>query len=132
LFTTNTFADAANADLMTITLKLKPGETLNNGETVSTILDSILFRYTVNEVPSVIIKDTATTTIWIGGIVPGDMNNDGFMDSIDLSIALTIYGKEYSDADWYSSGAYIADMNGDRVIDMADILTIAYLSIGMG
>ena len=129
LFTTGTFADSPAADLMTITLTLKSGESLSNGDTVSAILDSISFLYTVNNIPSKIVKGTATTTVWLHSGVDGDLSGDGIVDSMDLSIALTLYGKRSNGADWYSSGAYIADIDGNGIVEMDDILYIAYLSI---
>ena len=133
LFKMGGFADAAKADLITATLTLKAGASLDTGDTVSAILGSISFSYAFGSEsgtsPSMIANGTATTRIWKQSAVPGDINGDGKVDGVDLAAALDVYGKRAADADWYSSGAYIADINGDGLIDMADIMVIAYLSV---
>ena len=133
LFKVGGFADAAQADVMTITLSLKTGQTLKNGDTLTTILDSIAFTYAFGTdegtSPSFITKGTAITRFLIGSGVPGDLNGDGKVDAIDLAKALDVYGKRFGDTDWFSSGAYLADMNSDGVVNMGDIMVIAYISV---
>ena len=133
LFKVGGFTDADKADLMTITLTLKAGETLNNGDTLSAILNSVSFTYAFDTdsgtSSSLIENGTATTTIWKSNGIFGDLNGDGKVDGLDLAMALNVYGKLSKDADWHSSGAYLIDSNKDGLIDMTDIMIIAYLSV---
>ena len=133
LFKLGGFTDAAEADLMTFTLTLKAGAKLTNGDTLSTVLSSVSFTYAfgadTGTSPNFIKKGRATTNLWVNSGAPGDMSGDGKVDGIDLAIALNLYGKLKTDANWYSSGAYFADINRDGVVDMEDIMAIAYLSV---
>ena len=134
LFKVGGFTDTQKADLLIIELTPKSGSVFNNGDTLTTILDSIEFRYSITDTntgitPSQIEKGTAATNIWKNSGVIGDISGDGVVGSLDLSLALLKYGKMSTDADWYSSGAYIADIDGNGIIDMADIMAIAYMSI---
>jgi hypothetical protein len=125
------FEDADSADLLNITLTLKDGETLNSGDTVSAILDSVAFTFQDSKPQARIKAETATTTILKTSGVVGDISGDGIVGAVDLSYALTLFGKIKADDDWYTSSAFVADIDGDGKVDMADITAIAYLSIGL-
>ena len=121
LFTTDTFADAAAADLMTINLTLKPGELLVNGDTVSVILNSIGFQYTVDTIPCTIVNNIATTT-FSSGYSTYDLNKDGVVDLHDISFALQYLMVKSSDPEW--DDAYICDVHADGLIDIDDLILI--------
>jgi len=61
---------------------------------------------------------TATT-----GQVIGDLNGDGYIRTGDLAMVAARYGVREGDADW--AAARIADVNGDKVVDIADLVYIA-------
>ena len=50
-----------------------------------------------------------------------DLNGDGVVDILDITLAATAFGAVPRDDRWNS----IADVNGDRVIDIVDLTTIA-------
>ncbi|MDQ6422161.1 alpha-L-fucosidase [Paenibacillus sp. LHD-117] len=59
-----------------------------------------------------------------GPAVPGDVNDDGKVSIGDLGIAAAHYGKsKQSSPDWEQ--VRFADVNGDEIIDIADIAEIA-------
>ena len=121
LFTLGEFIDDAEAALMTIRLSLKQGETLNNGDTVSVILNSVNFQYTVSTIPCVIVNGTATT-IFGQQYLPYDLNNDGVVDLNDITFALQYLLVTPSDLEW--AIAYACDFNGDNIIGIEDLAVI--------
>lgn len=55
--------------------------------------------------------------------IPGDNNNDGKVSIGDLAIVAKVYGKKKGDAGWDDVKRY--DLNGDGVIDIADLSALA-------
>jgi hypothetical protein len=55
--------------------------------------------------------------------VPGDVDGKGYADLIDLSNVIDLFGVKIGDAQW--SSAKFFDFNGNGVIDIQDIVTVA-------
>ena len=51
-----------------------------------------------------------------------DLNHDGQVDLRDISIAMMYYMAEFGDANW--DDALIADVNGDLIVDIDDLILI--------
>jgi hypothetical protein len=68
---------------------------------------------------SEILSGTAETAISILNTEPNDVNQDGAVDTADLSLALYYFGALSGDEDWSVTG--VADIDGDGDVDMADI-----------
>jgi hypothetical protein len=64
--------------------------------------------------------DTADNT-FIDGLVivamPGDINNDGIVDYLDINPICRLFGKTYTDPNWNPN----LDINNDNIIDYQDI-----------
>ena len=132
------FADAATLGVVDITIRLKDGET---AESLKAILDSISMylgyidtegHHLSADVPSIILDGgEATANIWIPSEVVGDFDGDESVGGADLAIAMTYFGARIDDADWYTSGAWRVDFNGDHVIDIADLTIEAYIAANL-
>jgi dipeptidase len=126
-------ADAAKLDVAEITVALKEDM---NATSLEAILDSIAMyvgfidennHYSI-EIPCLIANDRAETVIWIPGDVDGDFNGDDTVNGADLAIAITYYGAQEEDLDWYTSGAWRVDFNRDNKVDILDLTISAYLA----
>ncbi|MDR0424571.1 MAG: dockerin type I domain-containing protein [Clostridiales Family XIII bacterium] len=71
---------------------------------------------------SEILNAEAETEITILNTEPSDVNQDGSVDTADLSLALYYFGAISTDEDWSTTGA--ADIDGDGDVDMADITVL--------
>jgi len=111
------------------------GATLKTGETTVTLTDMVVVGRDADGnsayLPGVIVEAEATTSIV--NVPPKyskyDLNRDGAIDDLDLSIAASFYLCDETDADWetpYYNGrsAKDADVTGDGVVDMADLIEI--------
>ena len=89
--------------------------------------------HVAREVYSAVIgTGKAKTSIWIPSTVKGDIAGtdgkpDGVLTGMDLSVAMSYFGAAVGDADWYSSGAWMVDFNGDGVINIGDLMAEACL-----
>ena len=116
------FEDAGHMDIAEVTIQMKEGAT---ADSLKAILDSFnMYRgnpdHTATKVSSEITQGAAITHIYVAGRI-GDLSGDGVIDGNDLTIALTYFGYASTDADWYSSGAWKADLYADGIIDIVDI-----------
>jgi len=58
---------------------------------------------------------------WIAELLKTDLNNDGTINILDISIVAMAFGSTPEDSDWNQ----IADLNNDEIINILDISTIA-------
>jgi hypothetical protein len=105
----------------------------NNGLTWSTKASFIASSYD-DEWPAVIrTRDTRIWVAWMSdeadnydiylkGSLAGDVNNDGTINVVDLTIIATAYGTRPGE-EYYN---YKADINKDGIVDMIDIWVVAY------
>lgn len=93
--------------------------TSDTGESNLPLYDSILLNPSVTEMPHKTIDGTVLVT------VVGDVNGDGVVNVIDLSIVSLSYGTFEGEPDYNPE----ADLNEDGVVDMRD-LTIVAMHLG--
>ncbi|MDR1961889.1 MAG: dockerin type I repeat-containing protein, partial [Gracilibacteraceae bacterium] len=107
------------SDLARIGLTVKQGQTPTSAS-VSVNSFKVYSRGVLLD--SEIAQSSAATPIDAQSSNPQDVNKDGAVNGVDLSLALYYYGAVDTDADWDVKGA--ADIDGDGDVDMADILSL--------
>lgn len=55
--------------------------------------------------------------------IPGDVNNDGTVDVLDLRTVAAYYGKTSADPEWLEASKY--DLTNDNIIDIFDLVIVA-------
>lgn len=80
------------------------------------LYDSILLDSNIAEIP----HDTADGTVL--ATIPGDVNLDGVVNVIDLTIVALSYGAFIGEPDYNP----IADLNEDGIVDMKDLVIVAW------
>ena len=81
----------------------------------------VLLSYAGETVPAS-IKDGVVTTVLEKYYVPWDLNKDEVVDLHDITFALQYFMAKEGDPDW--DEAKIADINGDKVVNLEDLLLI--------
>lgn len=124
------FADAARFDAATVTVTLKSDARIENGESIESVIESVKMYFgTDGETYSGIVGEgKASTKVWNAGDTIGDLDGNDIVNGNDLAIAMTFFAMEASDDGWFTSGAFAVDVNGDGIIDMADLSIIAYIA----
>jgi len=124
------FADAEKFDAAVVTVTLKNDARIDNGESLESVLESVKMYFgTDGETFSGIAGDgRASTQIWDAGETAGDLDGNDIVTGNDLAVAMTFFAMEESDEDWYTSGAFAVDVNGDGIVDIEDLSIIAYLA----
>ncbi|MCL2150367.1 MAG: hypothetical protein FWH51_05555 [Dehalococcoidia bacterium] len=115
--------DGANGDLDIFAMTYSTD--INKlGTTTVKLIGAELTGYDSNvavEIDSVIVVDTVNTQINQYFSVY-DVNHDGKVSQLDITTALFYYGSENGDANWDT--AMVADVNGDDIVDIADLILI--------